>query len=197
MPEIIYRSVSVDELNLNSNEVAYRLGTDRGYTDELIEGCLEELKKVLTPKFCFTVSEASYGENNLIDLGYMKINSEKLTKNLRGAKRVYTFAATIGHGADRLLAKQSKISSAKYFVTDGLSSAFAEALADYANKYIAEGKNCYPRFSPGFGDVPLSVQPNVLGAVNAGKLLGITLSDTFLMTPMKSVTAFIGEKNED
>lgn len=94
------------------------------------------------------MSEAKYGENNLIDLGYMKINSEKLTKNLRGAKRVYTFAATIGHGADRLLAKQSKISSAKYFVTDGLSSAFAEALADYANKYIAEGKSCYPRFSP-------------------------------------------------
>ncbi len=195
MAEIIYKSVSADELTLNTNEVAYRLGIQRGYTDEFIDDCLNELKKVITPKFSFTVSEAFYGDDNFIDLGYVKINSEKLTKNLRGAKRVYTFAATIGHGTDRLLAKLSKLGSAKYFVTDGLASAYAEALADYANKYIAKGKECYPRFSPGFGDVPLSVQPNVLEAVNAAKLLGITLNSTFLMSPMKSVTAFIGEKN--
>ncbi|MDO4458704.1 MAG: vitamin B12 dependent-methionine synthase activation domain-containing protein [Clostridia bacterium] len=194
MPEIIYRAVPADELPINENEVARRLGTERGYTDEMIESCRRELLKVITPKFSYTISDAVYSDDNVIDLGYVKIKSETLNKNLQHSPVVYTFAATVGHGVDRLLMRLSKISQAKYFVTDALASAYAEALADYANNYIKQGKNCRPRFSPGFGDVPLSFQKDILGAVNAQKLLGITLTESFLMSPMKSVTAFIGEQ---
>jgi hypothetical protein len=194
MPEIVYKAVSVEDLNLNVNEVANRLGTARGYTNDVIEECKRELEKVITPKFSFTCTEAKYGENGFIDLGYMTVNSNKLTINLKQSPRVYTFAATTGLGVDRLLQKLSKISQARFFITDSLASAYAEALADYADKFIRNGKTCQPRFSPGFGDLGIEVQPMVLDAVNARKLLGITLSKSYLMTPMKSVTALIGER---
>ena len=48
------------------------------------------------------------------------------------------------------------------------------------------------RFSPGYGDLPLSVQPAFLAALDATRRLGITLTSSFLMVPTKSVTAFVG-----
>ena len=49
-----------------------------------------------------------------------------------------------------------------------------------------------PRFSPGFGDLALSIQPDILAITNARKNLSITLDEGFLMSPSKSVTAFVG-----
>jgi cobalamin-dependent methionine synthase I len=49
-----------------------------------------------------------------------------------------------------------------------------------------------PRFSPGFGDLPLSLQPEILAITNARKNLSITLDEGCLMSPSKSVTAFAG-----
>jgi cobalamin-dependent methionine synthase I len=54
------------------------------------------------------------------------------------------------------------------------------------------GFKAHPRFSPGFGDLPLTVQAEILGLLDAGRRMGITLSDSFLMAPSKSVTAIIG-----
>ena len=48
------------------------------------------------------------------------------------------------------------------------------------------------RFSPGYGDCPLSAQPSILAALNASRLLGLTATTTNLLMPTKSVTAFIG-----
>ena len=48
------------------------------------------------------------------------------------------------------------------------------------------------RYSPGYGDLPLSVQPALLDALDAGRRLGVTLTESLLMVPMKSVTAVVG-----
>ncbi|MBR3258643.1 MAG: vitamin B12 dependent methionine synthase, partial [Eggerthellaceae bacterium] len=45
---------------------------------------------------------------------------------------------------------------------------------------------------PGYGDLPLEVQPDLLGLLDASRRLGITLSDSLLMSPTKSVTAIVG-----
>jgi cobalamin-dependent methionine synthase I len=69
-----------------------------------------------------------------------------------------------------------------------------EAAADEAEKRIlGEGKH-RARFSPGYADLPLSFTEEILRLTNAKRLMGITLSDTFLATPSKTVTAIIGLK---
>jgi cobalamin-dependent methionine synthase I len=50
------------------------------------------------------------------------------------------------------------------------------------------------RYSPGYGDLSLSFQPVLLNELNAAKLLGITLTDSYLMIPRKSISAIIGVK---
>lgn len=49
-----------------------------------------------------------------------------------------------------------------------------------------------PRFSPGYGDFALSHQEKFLNAINATKLIGITLSEGGIMIPEKSVSAIMG-----
>lgn len=80
-------------------------------------------------------------------------------------------------------------------ILDACGSAWVETGCDMAQAEIAERfapRFLTDRFSPGYGDLPLSLQPAVLGALDAERRLGIHLSDSFLMTPAKSVTAVIG-----
>ena len=49
-----------------------------------------------------------------------------------------------------------------------------------------------PRFSAGYGDLPLDTQKQIFSLLNLSKNIGLTLNDSLLMSPTKSVTAFIG-----
>ena len=42
------------------------------------------------------------------------------------------------------------------------------------------------------GDLPITVQPDLLKILDAEKRLGITLNASYMMSPSKSVTAVIG-----
>ena len=54
------------------------------------------------------------------------------------------------------------------------------------------GKRCRPRFSPGYGDFPLECQPGLFRLLGVQRNIGVTLTDSLLMLPTKSVTAVIG-----
>ena len=102
------------------------------------------------------------------------------------------FAVTLGSAVDRLLLKYSRISPASAFIADALSSAYAEAAADRAQEILDTMAKTKVRFSPGYGDLPLEIQPDILEMINAGKLLSITLTDSLLMKPQKTITAIAG-----
>ena len=124
-------------------------------------------------------------------------HSETLKKNLNGCEKVVLFAATIGAGLDRLIRRyeRTEIDMALFF--QGYGAERAESLANTFNNDVKKaaglaGFRTHPRFSPGFGDLPLTVQREFLGLLDAGRRMGITLSESFLMAPSKSVTAIIG-----
>ena len=81
-----------------------------------------------------------------------------------------------------------------------LQAAATAMLEDYCDELCREqqetcekeGLYLRPRFSPGYGDFPLNVQEDILSALEAGKRIGIKLTDSLLMVPTKSVTAVMG-----
>jgi len=192
MNSIDYRVIPTEELKINPWEIANRLNVPRGFDSAEIDGCFKELKKVIKCKISAVRVPVKKLPDNRLDCGFGEFLSETLLKNLKDCKEVFVFAATTGIGVDRLLEKLSRISPAKHFVTDALASAVAEALADKAEELLCEGLSHHPRFSPGFGDLSIELQPRILEVLNAGRLLGITVNDAYLMSPVKSVTAFIG-----
>ncbi len=189
-----FETVPAEKLILDPAECAARLHTARGYTDSAIELCKAKLAETLDCRFCALRVHVTYPEPDTVNLGFGNIKTHALYRNLSGAPEAFLFAVTIGIGVDRLLEKLARLSPAEHFITDALASAYAEAACDYADKKISAGLDCLPRFSPGYGDLPLDVQPPLLAALDAGRKLGITLNKSFLMTPLKSVTAVMGIK---
>lgn len=188
-------TIHADKLRLNPYELARRLHTAKGYSDETTESCLKELLKAVDCKFAW-VRNPIKRRGSALDLGFGEFGSSDLAKNLTGCDEVFVFAVTLGIQSERLLLRESLLSESRHFITDAIASALAEAACDEAEKIIKSELNCRPRFSPGFGDLSLEIQPKVLGILSAREKLGITLSGSLLMTPSKSITAIMGIKNE-
>ena len=114
---------------------------------------------------------------------------------LADCRQVSLMACTLGAEFDRLMRAAQARDMARAVMLDACGSALVEAGCDAAEKEIAgrmPGLYLTDRFSPGYGDLPLSFQQELFRLLNCQKLLGISLNDSLLMTPKKSVTAIVG-----
>lgn len=188
--------VPSEKILVNENELRVRLAHCPLENVPNLEEYKSSLNKVISYRFCYLLTDIKKSENGFIDLGFGGFSSRSLCKNLEGCSRAYILAATTGIGVDRLLSRLSVTSPAKQFVTDALASASIEALCDYAEEMLCKQLEHKPRFSPGYGDLSVELQPELLRMLDAEKQIGITLTNALLMTPTKSVTAIIGVKNK-
>ena len=123
----------------------------------------------------------------------LDFKSENLEKNLKGCKEVVVFGATIGTGMDFLIGKYGKISPVKGLMFQAIGSERIESLCDELCKYLSEENGgLRPRFSPGYGDFTLDNQKNIFKLLDCSRKIGLTLNDSLLMSPTKSVTAVAG-----
>lgn len=193
--ERFYGKIESNKLSFDPNEVALRLKTERGYTNDTIEECKEELLNNTECRYCAVKAEVFVTDGNTVDFGSFKTESTSLAKNISGCNECYIMAVTLGNKVDFLLKRLSVSSVAKHYITDALASALAESAADIAEEIIKRDNKCSPRFSPGYADLSLNIQSDVLDILDARKCLGITISKSYLMTPQKTITAVIGVKN--
>ena len=164
--------------------------------EKLMRECLEEISGKLSYRVCWQECAVTEGEG-ILDLGFMQTTSAGLRKNLAGCDRVILFAATIGLEIDRAIRKYSRISPAKALFFQAIGAERIEALCDafcaeQEARWKAEGKGIRPRFSPGYGDLPLEVQRDFFRVLNCSAKIGVSLNESLLMSPSKSVTAIMG-----
>ncbi len=131
------------------------------------------------------------------EIGGIVFHSRKLQMHLKDSDRILVFAATLGANADTLVRRYAAGDTAKAAVAQAVLAAMIERYCDDICERITEeeAKNGYflrPRFSPGYADLDLSAQRSLFSLAEITKRIGITLTDTCLMLPTKSVTAFIG-----
>lgn len=188
-------------MEVNRREIFRYLGYGRTEPDEriraLAESCLEELEQETEPKCLFREYPLALRGENGIDGGCFQTVSKNLGKNLKDCENLLVFAATLGAGADQLIQKYSRLQMSRAVVMQAAATAMLEDYCDsvcqaQAEDYEARGLYLRPRFSPGYGDFSLENQKNLLDGLEAGKRIGIKLTDSLLMTPSKSVTAVMG-----
>ncbi len=189
------------EINIDPKEVAVYLGYYSVKPDEAADAlmcdCAEEFRNCAS--FIACCEKVPVKIENGVDLGFMKVNSKSLEKNLAGCDYAYIMAATTGIDAHRLIERNSVISPLKGVVTDCVGSAAIEAFCDKLNSSFENAEYLRPRFSPGYGDLPLECQRNIVEFLQTKKNIGMSLTDSLMMVPVKSVTAIIGvgkEKNK-
>ena len=127
----------------------------------------------------------------------LELSGQDIHQLLRDCDRVVLFALTLGPEAELLIRREGLRSPTEALILDACASAACEQACDDLQKQLEDQlctEGLYPtdRFSPGYGDLPLTVQAPLLELLDAQKRCGITLSDTCIMTPRKSVTAIFG-----
>ncbi len=131
---------------------------------------------------------------DLCDLGAFRVRSRDLAAHLAGCKRVILFAATVGATIDRELQKQSRLSPHRAYELQREGLREIERFCDALCVSFAKEQNASlrERFSPGYGDLSLTVQRDIFRVLEPAGHIGLCLSDSCVMSPSKSVTAFVG-----
>lgn len=162
---------------------------------ELADQCIEECTRVIKARVCFAEMKIEYvaEKKNALYIGDVRIESADLSRNLSGCDKAIVFAATVGLELDRLAARYSIVSPTKALCVSAIGTERVETLCDiFCDSIKRKYKKVRPRFSPGYGDLSLSLQRDIFSLLDCSKNIGVFLSDSMLMTPAKSVTAIVG-----
>lgn len=201
--------IDVDELVIDEREVlryaGYR-GDAAPDPEELpLQKLLEKCRRIIRPACCKASFSYDEAEQTIKTAGYnsdgrLVLPGESIKEFLSGADECVIFAATLGMEIDMEIRRLEIREPFEALMLDAAATAATEALAEYCQRKIEEElrekRKCINgRFSPGFGDMPLSFQKDVSLLLGMQKNLGISLSPSFLMTPMKSITAIVGVFN--
>lgn len=176
-------------------QAARYFGARQGRVDDatrtLLERCAPPLLTAAAPR-------AVWLESDVAALSAAGILSgTDVMKHLTGCDRAILLAVTLGPGADLQIRRAGVGDIAAGVASDALGSALVEQAADAAEaalRHMAAGSGRYltERFSPGYGDWPISVQPLVAAALDAQRRIGLCVTGTDLLLPRKSVTALLG-----
>jgi cobalamin-dependent methionine synthase I len=208
--EAIRKRVNIREIY---RYLGYGINTPDEGIEAIVDEVLENLIKVVKPKNIYKIFKCTTdgGEIALESIDnendILVIKSKNLSDNLSQCSKVILLAATLGLEADKLMQKYEILNMAKASISQACGAACIEAYCNILQdkihgqlsdeEYMATGNKLYlrPRFSPGYGDLPLQYQRIIFDELECTKRIGLTLTESLLMYPTKSVTAFIGLTN--
>jgi len=166
----------------------------------IFEGELKKAPEYFEPRgvYCILPTKSVNDRSVVLMDEKFRIRSRQVAKMLKDSDHVILFMTTLGPMLEEEVKKLfDENYMAEAVILDAIGSETADAVADELHhavlKRVAE-ENAYritPRFSPGYGDWPVSVQKNFLPACR-GDLIGIRVNDSSLMHPKKSVSAVLG-----
>ena len=197
---IYVQTADAGEFEIRRGEVLRYLGFGKNCPDvqmqQQIEAVTQEVILNLSCRACFTLCDINVN-GQTVDFGAFRVSSAGLSKNLNGCARAVLFGATVGAGTDRMIAKYGRLSPASAVIAQAVGTEAIESWCDLfcarlSGKLKEEGFSLRPRFSPGYGDFALFHQRDLFRVLACPKQIGVSLTDSLMMTPSKSVTAVIG-----
>lgn len=179
-------------LNLDINEVLRYMGqheTDEQST-KLAKAAIDDILKVITPRYIYAKLQTDRFD----------LIGNDIKKHLENCDHFYIMAATLGASLDQKLRFLQHKSMLSALALDAAAADAIEKVCDIAEAEIGQteaagGNYITGRYSPGYGDYPLDVQPELIRLCDASRKIGLSATDSGILTPKKSVTAIIGVSN--
>ena len=203
--KIMANYIESEHISIDKKEVLkylqYKSDVIDEETDRLVDACILELKDISELKYVYRIFNISKENiNNKAAVNFedeIIIESQDLTKLFRNCNKIALIATTLGLAVERRIKYYSLSNLSKGIIFDACADTYIEALCDYVESKIEalakiEGAGITFRYSAGYGDVSISHQKDLVNSLNAGKLIGLTVSQSSMLIPRKSVTAFIG-----
>ena len=112
---------------------------------------------------------------------------------LKGVEVVF-LCGTIGAEFDAWQRRLSVTSAADALLSQQIGLDAVEKVMDELERKAkaeveGEGRKLLPRKSPGYGDLPLELSREIINRLDATKKIGVSITDSNLLVPSKSVTA--------
>ena len=161
-----------------------------------------KLRNELQPRYtvkrfgCSTGSEGDSTVPSVVKLDNGTVfHSKALARYVGDAKELFLFGATLGSRVDVSLRRMALASVAEAGAGQAVAAALIETYCDDCcaelQKQLPEGKKMKWRFSPGYGDWHLEEQKILFSVLDCARTIGLTLTESCMMAPVKSVTAVI------
>lgn len=186
-----HKILTFDDLRITPADVYEQMGYHGEWPDEATQketvAILDKVREILRPEFCFFVT------HDLPDFDMGKI----ILQQLKGAEAYAFFIATSGRGFEAFQHQlKEKGDMVQVFIADALGSVIAEKCADEMEKNLQLsidklGWKHTNRFSPGYCGWHVSEQQKLFPLFE-GNTCGVTLTESSLMLPIKSVSGIIG-----
>lgn len=156
----------------------------------------EALRARVRPRYVYRVwgLEPRDGGIGLADTAVV-LTGNTAARMLETCDQAALLACTLGARFDQSLTAVQARDMARAVILDAAGSALVELGCDEAERELSArfpGQYLTDRFSPGYGDLPLSIQGDVCAALDASRRLGLHVTESALLNPVKSVTAVIG-----
>jgi hypothetical protein len=167
---------------------------------ELVEEAVNRGRDLIATKACYDFRTIRVNPPDSLEIqGGFVIHSRKVGAWMAGCEGLYLMVVTLGAALD---AEVSRLSQAgdmtRAFLLNAYGAEAAEALMEglhqqISRKAASESFSITKRYSPGYGDWPITAQKDLLGLLQAENI-GIILTESCLMIPEKSVSAIAGTK---
>ena len=186
-------------MELNVSEALLYLGV-RGAPDppllSQLSAAAHRLARAAPPRWVWRAYPLAFGpEGPALEGAGLALPGEMAARMLGGCAQAAVLICTLGAAFEALLRAEQARGMARAALLDACGSAWVEAGCDEAQAEISArfpGLHPTDRFSPGYGDLPLSLQRDICGALDAPRRLGVQVTDSLLLNPSKTVTAVIG-----
>lgn len=191
--------------SLNRQEALRYLGYGGHMPEErflsMLDECEKEVLSYAIPRYVYRVFDVESCKEGVRAVETdMILYGNSIQEHLKNCQKAVFFAATISSGIDKMLRIAQIRDITKAFIMDSLASVAIEQVCDKFEMLLKREYTDYYqtfRFGLGYGDLPIEQQKDFIKLLNAQKLIGLSVSDSSMLIPTKSVTAVIGLSKEE
>ncbi len=193
----------VDSISIDREEVLRYLEYKGQDIDnnlvEIIEECRNIAKDRINPRYTFRVYSIKQKYKGIIELEgtNLILESNDLYEILKDCNECILMAATLGINIEKDIKKYSCTELTKGIIIDSCATTAIEEVCDKVqneieNNILKNGQYLTFRYSPGYGDLSIEKNTEILTILNGQKEIGLTITNSGIMIPRKSVIAIIG-----
>jgi len=191
------------KFKIDKKEVLRYLQVSKKLDDEkinlLIDKTITEIKDLINLRYLYQKFPIKITDQGVkVEGTTLILKGKSIRKHLKDSEKIYIMAATLGTQVDRKISYYEKISVTKSMIFDACATAAIEGACDYIEAQIKKevlavgNEDISFRYSPGYGDLGIDIQKEILRILNAPRKIGLTASKYNMLLPTKSVTAIIG-----
>ena len=198
----------ISSVTVEKSEVLRYLGHNGQEIDNdlnsKITQCIKETKNEIDTKYVYQIYDIKK-DLNLNTVQFENTNlilkSKDISELLRNCDKCVLMCATLGFNIEKNIRRYSYNNLTKGIIIDACATTSIEEVCDLVqdsilDKVAKEEKSLTMRYSPGYGDLDISANRDILNVLDAHRKIGVTVTNTGIMIPRKSVVALIGITNE-